>query len=115
MSEAFQAFKPAKVTEIDGVSVSGDGSACPNCTVEIFLDDVDAIAEALQSLAVVTAAADGSWSATLPFELSPSQGLRTTSTTAQFNTIPGMGAGTTTGLSALYVSGHEVYLPLVQK
>jgi len=32
-----------------------------------------------------------------------------------FNTIPGMSAGTTTGLSALYVSGYEVYLPLVRK
>jgi hypothetical protein len=118
LSDAFQAFKPAKVTEISATSVSGvsgDGSACPNCVVEIFLDDVDGIAEALQSLAVVTAAADGSWSAPLPFELSPSQGLRTTSTTAQFNTIPGMSAGTTTGLSASYVSGYEVYLPLVRK
>ena len=119
LPDAFEAFKPAQVTEIDGTAVSGtsgENSACPNCVVEVFLDDTDAITETLQSLAVVTADASGNWSAALPFELSAGQGLRTTSTSAQYNTIPGMKAGTTTGLSVLYTgvgSDYKIYLPLV--
>ncbi len=98
MTDAFKNFLPAKVTGIDGTSVSGtsgDGSPCPNCIIEVFLDDTDNIVETLQSLAIATAGANGNWSAVLPFELSNSQGLRTTSTTAQYNTIPNMSAGTT--------------------
>jgi len=118
MTDEFKAFNPAKVTQIDGTTVSGtsgDNSLCPNCVIEIFLDDTDTIVEALQSLAVVTADGSGNWSATLPFGLSSSQGLRTTSTTAQYNTIPYMHAGTTSRLSVLYVSGYEIYLPLLIK
>jgi parallel beta-helix repeat protein len=116
MSDEFKAFEPAKVTEISGVSISGtsgNNSPCPNCVVEVFLDDKDTIVEALQSLIVVTAGADGNWSATLPFELSNLQGLRTTSTTAQYNTIPFMSANTTTSLSRLYTEDYSIYIPLV--
>ena len=120
MTDAFKDFLPAKVTEIDGTTVSGtsgDGSPCPNCIIEVFLDDTDSIVETLQSLVVVTAGANGNWSATLPYELSGSQGLRTTSTTAQYNTIPNMSAGTTSQLSGLYSnsSGNSIFLPLLIK
>jgi parallel beta-helix repeat protein len=118
MTDEFKAFKPAKVTDIDGTAVSGiseDSSPCPNCIVEVFLDDTDSVVEALQSLAVVTANLNGTWSATLPFELSDNQGLRTTSTTAQYNTIPFMSAGTTTALSELYTNENFVYIPLLIK
>lgn len=115
--EALKTFSPAAVTAVEGTSVSGSSgtnSPCPNCTIELFLDDKDTIVEALQSLAVVTADGDGNWTATLPFELSDEQRLRTTSTSAQFNTIPGMSANTTTQLSALYGEIHyEVFLPTV--
>ena len=116
LPDAFRNFKPARVTSINGTAVSGTSGAvspCPNCIVEIFLDDTDAITEALQSLAVVTANASGNWTATLPFALSSGQALRTTSTSAQNNTIPGMSAGTTTGLSVLYGADYMIYLPLV--
>ena len=113
LPDGFEYFKPAKVTGITGTrrqGVSGDSSACPNCVIELFLDDNDAITEALQSLAVVTATADGSWSATLPFALAKNQGVRTTSTSAQFGTIPNISKGTTTGLSRLYgVKYHGVF------
>ncbi len=115
LPDAFRNFKPAQVTSIAGTSVSGTsgaGGPCPNCIVEVFLDDTDAITEALQSLAVVNANAGGTWSATLPTALTSGQALRTTSTTAQNNTIPGMSLGTTTGLSPLYTVDHKVYLPL---
>jgi parallel beta-helix repeat protein len=118
LPNGFEFFKSAKVTTINGTAingVSGDGSACPNCVVELFLDDTDAITEALQSLAVITATVDGSWSATLPFTLTANQGVRTTSTSAQFGTIPNISKGTTTGLSALYGAKYNVYLPLMKK
>lgn len=116
LPDDFEHFRPAEVLSIDGTTVSGSSgtnSPCPNCTIEIFLDDTDAVTETLQVLTTAVADANGNWSATLPFELSASQGLRTTSTTAQYNTIPYMHAGTTTGLSTLYVSGYEIYLPLI--
>ena len=125
LPDAFRNFKPAPVTSIDGTTVSGTSGAdspCPNCTIEIFLDDTDTITEALQSLAVVSADASGNWTATLPAALTAGQGLRTTSTTTQNNTIPGMSLGTTTGLSELYTTAdppvvppptaNRVYLPL---
>jgi hypothetical protein len=105
LPDGYEFFKPAQVTTINGTAVSGasgDGSACPNCVIELFLDDSDAVTETLQSLAVVTATADGGWSATLPFVLAADQGVRTTSTSAQFGTIPNISRGTTTGLSNLY-------------
>jgi len=116
LPDAFLNFQPAEVTTISGVSVSGTsgaGSPCPNCVVELFLDDTDAVVEALQSLAVVTADGDGNWTATLPFALSSTQGLRTTSTSARYNTIARMSAGTTTGLSTLYRPFAKIFLPSI--
>lgn len=115
---AFRNFKPAQVTVIDGLTVQGTagaGSPCPNCIVELFLDDMDGVVEALESLAVVTANAQGNWTATLSAPLPDGYGLRTTSTSGQHNTIPGMSAGTTTGLSQLYVTGYDLYLPAIIK
>lgn len=74
---AFRNFKPAAVTLINGVNISGTSGAsspCPNCTIEIFLDDTDTVNEALQSLAIVTADANGNWQATLPAPLTAGQG-----------------------------------------
>jgi hypothetical protein len=103
--DSFRNFNPARVTEIDGKNVKGTngiGSPCPKCVVELFLDDKDGIKEALESLAVVTADNNGNWTATLPSLLAADERLRTTSTTATYNTIPNKRAGTTTGLSGLY-------------
>ena len=116
---AFQAFQPARVTLIDELTVQGTAgidSPCPNCVIELFLDDNDGVVEALASLAVVTADAQGNWTAMLSQPLAEGHGIRTTSTTAQYNTIPNMSAGTTTGLSVLYTilpDDYQVYLPLL--
>jgi hypothetical protein len=123
LPDAFRNFKPAKVISISGTSVSGssgDASPCPNCIIEIFLDDSDSINEALNSLAVVTADSSGSWTAVLPAPLAAGQVLRTTSTTVQYNTIAGMSSGTTTGLSdpySPYVAPTviKLYLPFLTK
>jgi hypothetical protein len=115
----FRNFNPAHVTTIDGVTISGtagNDSPCPNCIVELFLDDNDGIEEALDSLAVVTANAQGNWTVTLSEPLAVGYGVRTTSTTTQPNVIPNMSAGTTTGLSVLYTilpDDYQVYLPLL--
>ena len=77
------------------------------------MDDTDAITEALQSLTVVAADANGDWTAVLPFELTPSQGLRTTSTTAKFNTIENISSGTTSGLSVLYTK--YIFMPMLRR
>jgi len=118
LPDAFEFFNPAKVTSINGTTVSGtagDGNPCPNCVIELFLDDNDGITEALQSLGTTTANASGVWSKTLAAPLASGYGIRTTSTTAQFNTIPNMNAGTTAGLSVLYIKSYKVYLPLIKK
>ncbi|MCA9960800.1 MAG: hypothetical protein KC443_17290 [Anaerolineales bacterium] len=122
LPDAYELFNPAQVTEINGTSVTGSsgvGSPCPNCLVQVFLDDTDLVTETLQFLGETTADASGNWSLTLPFTLSNNQGLRTTSTSNQFNVIPGMRAGTTTKLSLLYTTGgsnggdYEVFLPFI--
>ena len=113
--DALRDFTPAQVTEVNGTAVtgtSGEGSPCPNCTVEVFLDDTDAITETLRSLDLVTADANGDWSATLPAELEVGQGLRTMSTVPDSFTIPGLDTGTTSNLSVLYAE-YVVFLPLV--
>ena len=111
-------FKPAAVTSIEGVLISGTAGAnspCNLCTIEIFLDDDDGINEAIQSLAVVTADANGNWTATLPAALTAGQCLRTTTTTYEFGDMAGIYACTTSGLSELYVPGYEVFLPMISR
>jgi len=118
--EALRAFQPAVVTHINGVNVTGvsgtseNSQVCANCTVEVFLDDDDDIIEALQSLDVVTADANGDWTATLPAPLGEHDRLRTMSTVPDDWTIDGLDAGTTSNLSVLYPM-FEVYLPLVTR
>ncbi len=117
--DALRSFQPAMVTEIDGTSVSGtsgDGSPCPLCVIEVFLDDNDMITETLQSLALVTADASGNWSATLPAALGDGEGLRTTSTVPDTFTIIGLDTGTTSRLSSdLYGAVRRVFLPVVTR
>ena len=113
---ALRNFAPAKITQVNGTTVtgtSGDGSSCPNCVIEVFLDDTDNVVEALQSLAVVTANGSGNWTANLPAPLEPGQGLRTMSTVPNGSTISGLDAGTTSNLSILYAAQYQIFLPLV--
>ena len=116
LPDAFVDFQPAKITAINGLTVSGtsgSGSPCPKCTIEVFLDDIDGVVEAQPLTVVATADSSGNWTARLSFPLAPGYGLRTTSTTARYNTIPHMSAGTTTGLSVLYRPANNVYLPSI--
>ena len=114
--DALKTFKPAQITDVNDTTVSGtsgEGSACPLCTIELFLENMDAITESLQSLAVVTAGASGNWTATLPAPLEAGQGLRTMSTVPDDWTITGLDAGSTSNLSVLYGAEYQIFLPLV--
>lgn len=119
LPEALQQFAPAQVESINGVLISGSsgaGSPCPNCTIELFLDDTDATVEALQSLGVTSADEQGNWQVAIPRDLAAGEGLRTTSTSRGPNTIPGLSANTTTGLSSLFVDVDvrpPYYLPVM--
>jgi hypothetical protein len=98
-------FSAAKITDVVGTTVygtSGDDSLCPYCQVELFLDDGDDSVEALEPIVVVTATADGTWTAPLVETLAPTQGLRTASTTSNFGVIQDFEVGTTTDFSGLY-------------
>ena len=115
---ALKSFKPARITNIAGLTVtgaSGIGSPCPACTVEVFLEDTDSITETLQSLDVVTANGSGNWQATLPAPLTAGQALRTTSTVPDNFTIIGLHTGTTSNLSVLYAPVRKVYLPDIMR
>ena len=109
-------FTPAKVTQVNGTTVSGvagDGSPCAYCTVELFLDDTDAITETLQSLDLVVADNGGNWTASLPAPLEGGQGLRTMSTVPDDFTITGLDADTTSRLSELQAATYQVFMPFV--
>jgi hypothetical protein len=97
-------FEPAQVQRVDGRSVSGTAgknSPCPNCTIELFLDDIDPVVETLESLARITADENGNWTATLPAPLPTGHGLRTMSTVPDSLVITGLHKGTTSRLSGL--------------
>jgi hypothetical protein len=113
---ALRNFAPAQVTEIDDTTVhgvSGEGSPCGHCIIELFLDDNDAITETLESLDVVVADGDGKWTVTLSAPLEQGYGLRTMSTVTDTFTIIGLDTGTTSKLSVLYGAEYEVFLPVV--
>jgi hypothetical protein len=98
-------FVPAAVTSISGNTVkgtSGAGSPCPDCVIELFLDDVDQVKECRKPLKRVTADANGNWTATLAAPLAFNQGLRTMSTVPDALTIIGLKQGTTSNISELY-------------
>lgn len=102
---AYKDFNSAAVTSIEGTAVSGTAGAdspCAGCTIELYADNTDQYAEALELLGSATAGADGTWTATLSRPLDTGEGLRTATTTAQDAQISGIAAPTTAKLSALY-------------
>jgi hypothetical protein len=101
--DALKLFESAIITSIEGTTVEGTsapGSDCPECIIEVFLDNDDDVIETLEPLALATAASDGSWTATIPAPLDANEGLRTSSTTDAFNVIENFPAGTSADFSA---------------
>jgi hypothetical protein len=102
---ALKTFNPARVTAINGAvvsGISGSGSPCPGCVIDLFADDGDTNAEALRYLGSTTATVDGAWSITMAAPLTPGLYLRTMSIAANSGVIAGYGAGTTTRTSKLW-------------
>lgn len=113
--DPLKTFNPAKITGLDETrrivtGANGDDSPCPDCIVELFLDDLNESEEAWEVLAVVTATAGGDFTATLPYSLPTNAGIRTSSTAQDDVVIGTYGAGTTVGLSKLYVSPADLYI-----
>lgn len=99
-------FQSARITSIDNttlVGTNGDGSPCPNCLIDFYLDDDDAIGEALAHLGSALADSAGDFSFTLGQPLAPGQGIRTGSTTQSAGVIGSYLAGTTAEISKLYL------------
>ncbi len=115
--DALRFFESAIITSIDGTTVEGTsapGSDCPECTIEVFLDNNDDVIETLESLAVTTADADGNWTATITETLGPNEGLRTSSTTNDFNVIEGFAANTSADFSEDVYNEAGVITPTVR-
>ncbi|WP_294106103.1 Calx-beta domain-containing protein [Thiolapillus sp.] len=105
-------FNPAKVSGINGTSVTGTqgddavlpgpttiSAACPNCRIYLYADDLDGRIEAKEFLSEATADASGNWTATLSRSLTADEGLRTQSMAMANGVIHFYGAGTTSKLS----------------
>ncbi|MBN1876434.1 MAG: PKD domain-containing protein [Anaerolineae bacterium] len=108
--EPWRFFNAASISETVGTTVHGTSgadsagysSACPYCQVEVFLDDGDEQVETLQSLGLTYADATGDWSLDIGVTLAPTQGLRTASTTRNFDIIGGFEMSTTSNFSDLW-------------
>jgi hypothetical protein len=115
--DALKLFDSAIITSIDGTNVEGTsapGSDCPDCTIEVFLDNDDDVIETLEPLALATADAAGSWTATIPAPLGANEGLRTSSTTNAFNVIEDFPAGTSTNFSADLYGESGIISPTIR-
>ncbi len=104
-------FQSAKLTNINGKSLTGtngDGSPCPNCLIDLYLDDGDAIGEALAYFGNTTADSNGDFTFTMTNTIPSGSGIRTSSTTPSAGIIGSYGAGTTTEVSKLFLPMTEV-------
>jgi len=101
-------FIPAKVTSIEGTTVSGTNgdplplgvsTFCPNCTIYLYLDDRDDRIEAFELLGTATADSSGDWTTTISRPLAGNEGLRTQSESNAADVMHIYDALTTTRLS----------------
>lgn len=113
---ALRQFRPARITAINGTQLTGmngidkDGnvSACPNCIIDFYLDDLDDTGETLVYLGSTTADANGNFTFNMSQPLGAGEGIRTSSTTTSSGVIGTLGAGTTSRFSGLYLPDVEV-------
>lgn len=104
--KVLQDFAPARITNMQGATVSGSsgfGSPCPGCLIDLYRDDDDVVGETLAHLGSATADSNGNFTLVMTQTLPAGAGLRTSSTTQAANIISGFGAGTTTKFSKLYL------------
>ena len=109
-------FIPAKITSIEGTTVSGTNgdplplgpsTFCPNCTIYLYLDDRDVRIESFELLGTASADSSGNWTTTISRPLAGNEGIRTQSESTAADVMHIYDARTTTRLS------DELYLPPV--
>ncbi len=106
--EALRLFDPPRIVSISGTLVVGEtepGSDCPNCLVELYLDDLDDGQDALELLKIgvidnVTGTAR--FTVTLDSPLPADHGLRVLATTQDDYVISDYLSGTTVKMSPAY-------------
>ena len=111
IKDALRFFEPAAITSITSTTINGTSGAdspCPNCIIDLYLDDQDQAQEAYSYLGATTADSDGNWSFALDEALDPNRGVRTMSTSTTSGVIGTFGGGTTSKMSKLYYPMREV-------
>ncbi|MFN8444391.1 MAG: hypothetical protein U0175_26645 [Caldilineaceae bacterium] len=106
-------YNPAKVTQINGKTVSGtagNNSPCGGCLIDLYTDNSDEIGEALSYLGEATADSNGNFSFSMTQTLPSGVGIRTSSTTQSAGVIGNYLAGTTTQFSKLYLPMSSVVI-----
>ncbi len=101
-------FDPGQITAINGTTVIGtngydpildETSLCPNCLVDLYLDNLDAQAEAYAYLGTATADENGDFTFELAATLPDDRGIRTVSTPQNGDVIPGFAPKMSTAIS----------------
>jgi hypothetical protein len=106
--EALRLFDPPRIVSIDGTLVVGEtevGSDCPNCLVELYLDDLDDEQDALELLEIAVIdnmTGTARFTATLASPLPANHGIRVAATTQDDYVIGDYLSGTTTLMSPAY-------------
>jgi hypothetical protein len=106
--EALRLFDPPRIVSIDGTLVVGEtevGSDCPNCLVELYLDDLDDGQDALELLDVAVienVTGTARFTANLASPLPANHGIRVVATTQDDYVIGDYLSGTTTLMSPAY-------------
>ncbi|MBN1937626.1 MAG: right-handed parallel beta-helix repeat-containing protein, partial [Anaerolineae bacterium] len=106
--ESLRLFEPPRIVSIDGLTVVGEtevGYDCPNCLVDLYLDDLDDEQDALERLTTAVidnVAGTARFTATLSSPLPANHGIRVAAVTQDNYVIGDFLAGTTTMLSPAY-------------
>lgn len=116
LPEALRLFRSARITEMSGVTIRGANGVdiignthpCPNCLIDLYLDDDDAQNEALEWLGQTQADVNGNFVYTLTQPLSVTQGLHTISTSTEDNVIVDYSAGLSAEASKLFLPMQRV-------
>ncbi len=105
IKDSLKFFKPPRITSIDGTTLTGRAETdypCPDCTIDLYVDDTDEIEEALVYLGQTVADSDGNFTFEMPQAMSAGFGIRTMATVNNSGVINGFGPGTTSEASQLY-------------
>jgi hypothetical protein len=118
LPEALKLYASGRITSIDGVTVRGTNGRdiiggthpCPNCLIDLYLDDDDARNEALAWLGSTQADLNGNFAFTLTQPLSSTQGLHTISTSTEDDVIVDYRAGMSAEASKLFLPMQSVLI-----